>query len=97
MKGRVEEADKWLRIALEGGHQTAHLQLAYLAFDTGQEEASLGHLKRYLAWCVETGRNTCRGCGQVRGEDAEMLTCSGKFDADAPWLALTCCMMAWQC
>ena len=79
MKDRVEEARKWLQIALEGGVQDAHLQLAHVAFDTGQEEEALGHLMRYLAWCVEKGRNACRGCEQVRGEDAQMLTCGGKL------------------
>ena len=80
---QVEEARKWLQIALEGGVQDAHLQLAHVAFDTGQEEEALGHLMRYLAWRVEQGRNACRtcwrACEQVRGEDAQMLVCGGKL------------------
>ena len=67
-----------LRIALEGGMQDARLHRAYLAFDTGQEQEALVQLKLYLAWCVERRRDTCRGCGQVRGEGARLLTCSGK-------------------
>ena len=78
MEGRIQEADRWLRIALEGGKQNARLQLSYLAFDSGLEEEALAHLKLYLAKCVKQGRDECRGCFQVRGEDAQMLTCSGK-------------------
>ena len=38
MNDRVEVARKWLQIALDGGIHDAHLELSYLAFDTGQEE-----------------------------------------------------------
>jgi tetratricopeptide (TPR) repeat protein len=96
-KERAQEAGKWLQIALDAGREQAHLQLAHLAFDTGQEEAALSHLRRYLTWCVKNGRDTCRGCGQVRGGDAKMLMCSGKCDALVPRLACTCCMMVWSC
>jgi tetratricopeptide (TPR) repeat protein len=78
MNDRVQEAKRWLRIALDGGFPQAHLQLAYLAFDTGQEEEALAQLKLYLSWCVERGRGNCRGCGQTRDEDSQMLTCGGK-------------------
>jgi hypothetical protein len=72
MNDRVEEARKWMQIALEGGLLSTHLQLSHLAFDTGREEESLAHLKLYLAWRVEGARGRCEGCGQVRGEDAQM-------------------------
>jgi hypothetical protein len=80
MKGRVQEAEKWLQIVLDRGG----VQMSYLAFDTGQEEESLSHLKLYRKCCLEDGRDQCRGCEQVRGEDAQMLTCGGK---------LSCCAM----
>jgi hypothetical protein len=35
------------------------------------------HLKEHLSWRVQLGRDTCAGCGQRRGEDTQMLTCSG--------------------
>ena len=34
-------------------------------------------LKEHLSWRVQLGRDTCGGCGQTRGEDTPMLTCSG--------------------
>ena len=53
------------------------MHLAHLAFDAGVEDRALDHLKDYLSWLVVRGRNSCAGCGQRRGEDAPMLTCSG--------------------
>jgi tetratricopeptide (TPR) repeat protein len=73
----VREAEKWLQTALDGGVTTARLHLAHLAFDAGQEDTALAHLKDYLSWCVERGRDWCAGCQQKRGEDAQMLTCGG--------------------
>jgi hypothetical protein len=93
---KAQEAGKWLQIALDGG-RPVHLHLAHLAYDTGQEEAALGHLRRYLTLCVKNIGNVCRGCRQVRGEDAHMLMCSGKCDARVPRLACACCMMVWSC
>ena len=55
----------------------ASVNLAHLAFDAGQEDIALDHLKDYLSWHVARGRNFCDGCAQKRGEDAPMLTCSG--------------------
>jgi hypothetical protein len=46
-------------------------------FDAGQEGAALAHLKEHLSWRVQRGRYVCGGCGQTRGEDTPMLTCSG--------------------
>ena len=73
----VREAEKWLQTALDLGHRTACLHLAYLAFDTGQDETALAHLHDYLSSCVEQGRNRCAGCYQTRGGEAQMLTCGG--------------------
>jgi len=75
----VREAEKWLQNALrlDSGHTAAHLYLARLAFDAGQEHSALAHLQDYLSWCVARGRNWCAGCYQTRGEDAQMLTCGG--------------------
>ena len=73
----LREADKWLQTAMGLGHTAARLHLACLAFDAGQEDTALAHLQGYLSWCVENGRNWCAGCLQLRGEDAQMLTCGG--------------------
>jgi tetratricopeptide (TPR) repeat protein len=74
---RVREAAKWLQAALDGGHAFAQLHLAHLTFYADQEDAALAHLKEHLSWRVQRGRDTCGGCGQTRGEDTPMLTCSG--------------------
>jgi len=77
LNDRVREAAKWLQAALDGGHPFANLHLAHLTFYAGQEDAALAHLKQHLSWCVQRGRGSCAGCGQTRGEDTPMLTCSG--------------------
>jgi hypothetical protein len=43
---------------------------------TWRTDAALAHLKEHLSWLVKQGRDICAGCGQTRGEDAPMLTCS---------------------
>ena len=73
----MREAAKWLQAAFDGGHAFAKLHLAHLNFDAGQEDAALAHLKEHLSLRVQRGRDTCAGCGQARGEDTPMLTCSG--------------------
>jgi len=74
---RVREAAKWLRAAFDGGHALARLHMAHLTFHAGQEDAALAHLKEHLSWRLQRGRDACAGCGQTRGEDTPMLTCSG--------------------
>jgi hypothetical protein len=74
---RMREAAKWLQAAFDSGHIFAKLHLAHLTFDAGQEDVALAHLKEHLSWRVQRGRGTCAGCGQTRGEDKPMLTCSG--------------------
>ena len=75
--GRLDEAERWLQTALGGGERSARLQLAYVAYHSRREDEAVGHLTEYLSMLVDTGRGKCRGCGQQRGEDAPMLTCSG--------------------
>ena len=74
---RVQEAGRWLEIAVDLGHAVARLHLACLAFDAGDEQTALAHLQDYLSSCVGVARNQCEGCNQTRGEDAHMLTCAG--------------------
>ena len=76
---RVREATKWLQAAFDGGHGCpfAKLHLAHLTFIAGQEDAALAHLKEHLSLLVQVSRHVCAGCGQTRGEDTPMLTCSG--------------------
>ncbi len=84
------EAEKWLKAAFDGGAVIAQQHLAHLALDAGLEDTALALLKKHLSWRVQTAilqkhlscrlqteRNTCAGCGQTRGEEAPMLTCSG--------------------
>ncbi len=66
-----------LQAAFDGGRGFARLHLAHLTFEARQEDAALAHLKEHLSWVVQGGRDTCAGCGQTRGEDTPMLTCSG--------------------
>ena len=77
LNDREREAAKWLQAAFEGGQAFAKLHLAHLTFYAGQEDAALAHLKEHLSWRVQRERDTCAGCGQTRGEDTPMLTCSG--------------------
>jgi tetratricopeptide (TPR) repeat protein len=77
LKDRVRESAKWLQAAFDGGRPSAKLHLAHLTFEAGQEDAALAHLKEHLSWLVQRGRDICAGCGQTRGEDTLMLTCSG--------------------
>jgi hypothetical protein len=76
LNDRVREAAKWLQAAFDGGRPYAKLHLAHLTF-AGQEDEALAHLKEHLSWRVQWGRDVCSGCGQTRGEDTPMLTCSG--------------------
>ena len=76
LNDRVEAA-KWLQAAFDGGQGFARLHLAHLAFGAGHEDAALALLKKHLSWVVQKGRDTCAGCGQTRGKDTPMLTCSG--------------------
>jgi hypothetical protein len=78
--GNSYEAAKWLQAAFDGGRPIANLTWRtspFILIYAGQEDAALAHLKEHLSWRVQRGRDTCAGCGQTRGEDTPMLTCSG--------------------
>jgi len=77
LNDRVREAARWLQAASDGGRPFANLHLSHLTFCADQEDAALAHLKEHLSWRVQRGRDACAGCGQTRGEDTPMLTCSG--------------------
>lgn len=55
----------------------AHLYLAFLAFDGALEDKALHHLRAYLRTIMDRAHVYCRGCWQIRGEDASMWTCAG--------------------
>jgi len=74
---RVKVAALWLQAAAAGGWVHARLHLAHLAFDAGEEDSALNHLKYFLSSYVAWGRASCDGCQQKRGVDAPMLTCGG--------------------
>jgi len=80
----MHDASGWLKNALRmaqicgfGEQENALVHLSFLAFDTGEEEQALDYLKQYLQVQVDGAGSHCRGCDQVRGDDAPMLTCSG--------------------
>ena len=75
----VPEATKWLQTAsaFGSGLKFAKLHLAHLLADAGQVDAALEHLRQHLSWRVQLARHICAACGQTRGEDKPMLTCSG--------------------
>jgi hypothetical protein len=73
----LQGAEQWLQCAWNMGEMYAALHLALLFFDVGEDDKALTYLKEHLAWRVQRGRDVCNGCGQKRGEDAPMLTCSG--------------------
>ena len=58
-KFKVREVAEWLQAAFEGGHAFAELHQAHLAFNAGQEDEALAHLREHLTWRVEQGRDTC--------------------------------------
>ena len=56
LEDRVNEAKAWLLTALTG-RRVAELHLAHLAYDAGDEDTALAHLKGYLSWYLTRGRN----------------------------------------
>jgi tetratricopeptide (TPR) repeat protein len=71
------EAVVWLQIAFDGGQIDARLHMARLALAVGQEATALDELQEHLSLLVNHSRCFCAGCGQTRGEDTPMLSCSG--------------------
>jgi len=72
----VREAAKWLQAAFRWS-SICKTAPGAPRFDAGKGDAALAHLKEHLSWRVRRGCDTCAGCGQTRGEDTPMLTCSG--------------------
>ena len=54
----------------------AEMHLAYVAMMKGDEDEAVELLSQHLqGWVDDFGSQRCAGCGQVRGEDAPMLSC----------------------
>ena len=54
----------------------AQMYLACVAMFKGSEDEAVVLLSQHLqGWLDHIGRRVCAGCGQMRGEDAPMLTC----------------------
>ena len=82
----LQEAETWLRTALDlagidGYHNfrmDAQMHLAYVVMMKGDEDEAVELLSQHLTgWVADFGSQRCAGCGQVRGEDAPMLSCNG--------------------
>jgi tetratricopeptide (TPR) repeat protein len=73
---KLEEAQYWIFIAMQGGFLDVQLQLAHIAFEEGEQDQALEHFTKYLISCSESARTLCRGCWQRRG-DVQLLTCGG--------------------
>ena len=71
----IDLAKKEMTCLEERGAVLMHL--SFFFFDTGNEEKALVHLREYLQTEFKYARSWCKGCGQNRGEEAPMLTCSG--------------------
>ena len=82
----LQEAETWLRtaldLAMEDGtvniRMEAQMHLACVAMFQGNENEAVELLSQHLqGWVDDVGPKRCAGCGQVRGEDAPMLSCDG--------------------
>jgi tetratricopeptide (TPR) repeat protein len=80
----LQEAETWLRTALDLAARLgsinirmgAQMQLAYVVMMKGDEDEAVDLLSQHLqGWLDDFGPRCCAGCGQVRGEDAPMLSC----------------------
>ena len=80
----LQEAETWLRTALDlavkhmslNYRMDAQMHLAYVAMMKGDEDEAVELLSQHLqGWLDHFGSHRCAGCGQVRGEDAPMLSC----------------------
>ena len=80
----VQEAETWLRTALDMAFKSgvvifrmdAQMHLAYVVMMKGNEDEAVERLSQHLqGWVDDVGSHRCAGCGQVRGEDAPMLSC----------------------
>ena len=82
----LQEAETWLRTALDLAvklrapnlRMDAQVHLACVAMMKGDEDEAVELLSQHLQeWVDHFGSHRCAGCGQVRGEDAPMLSCDG--------------------
>ena len=82
----LQEAETWLRTALDMAvkigsfnfRMDAQMHLACVAMMKGDEDEAVELLSQHLqGWVDDVGPHRCAGCGQVRGEDAPMLSCDG--------------------
>ena len=82
----LQQAKTWLRAALDLAVEqrttnlrvNAQLHLACVALLQGDEAEAVEQLSQHLQGLVDDiGPRRCLGCGQVRGEDAPMLSCDG--------------------
>jgi len=82
----LQEAETWLRTALDLAvsqrdlnlRMDAQVHLACVAMMKGDEDEAVELLSQHLqGWVDDVGRRKCAGCGQMRGEDAPMLSCDG--------------------
>ena len=82
----LQQAKTWLRAALDLAVEqrttnlrvNAQLHLACVALLQGDEAEAVELLSQHLQGLVDDiGPRRCLGCGQVRGEDAPMLSCEG--------------------
>jgi len=74
----VREAAKWLQAAFDGGRAFAKLHLVHVTDAMRAKRTRRWHISKSTSHGVVNGDvYTCAGCGQTRGEDTPMLTCSG--------------------
>ena len=73
----MRKAESWLQSAADFEKKHAHLHLACLHFDAGAEDIACQQLGKYLSVSIEQARTHCAACSQTRGEDANLLMCSG--------------------
>jgi hypothetical protein len=71
------KAESWLQTAAEFEKKHAHLHLAYLHFEAGDEDLACQELGQYLSVSIEQARTHCAACSQTRGGDTNLLMCSG--------------------
>ena len=80
----LQDAETWLQTALDFAvklrlfnfRMDAQMHLAYVAMLKGDEDEAVELLSQHLqGWVDDVGRHRCAGCGQIRGEDAQMLRC----------------------
>ena len=99
----LQEAETWLRTALDLAVKTravtirmdAQMHLAYVAMMKGDEDEAVELLSQHLqGWVDDVGSQRCAGCGQVRGEDAPMLSCKGCRVARCVYAATSVCCAA---